>query len=225
MRPPATRPDERVETPLTGLWQIARWDELTVKEEDRTRPIEAVPGAERLLWYGIDVPGDRNEKRPDMAYCHRYVYRTRVDVPADLGGRAFFLHFGATNLIASVIVNGQFCGSNAAPFAIWDCDVTKAMQPGKTNEILVAVKDAYYGVTNPRELFNLPMGFFQFQGASNAIRLCRLGPHAERASSSRCRWWPPATSIRPTSLRFPRSANGSLAWRSRCTTPPPRPRP
>ena len=29
------------------------------------------------------------------------------------------------------------------------------------------MKDAYYGITNPRELFNLPMGFFQFQGASN----------------------------------------------------------
>ena len=126
-----------------------------------------MPGAEQFSWYGIEVPGDRNEKRPEMAYCHRYVYRTRVDVPANLSGRAFFLHFGATNLIASVIVNGQFCGANAAPFTIWDCDVTKAVQPGKTNEILVAVKDAYYGVTNPRDLFNLPMGFFQFQGASN----------------------------------------------------------
>ncbi|MGA2064809.1 MAG: glycoside hydrolase family 2 TIM barrel-domain containing protein [Thermoguttaceae bacterium] len=157
---------ERVETPLAGAWQIARWDELTVKEEDRTRPIDSVPGAERLLWYGIDVPGDRNEKRPEMAYCHRYVYRTRVDVPADLAGRAFFLHFGSTSLIASVIANGQLCGSSAAPFAIWDCDVTRALQPGKTNEILVAVKDAYYAATRPRELFNLPMSFFNYQGAS-----------------------------------------------------------
>ena len=158
---------ERVELPLTGLWQIARWDELTVKEEDRTRPIESVPSAEQLFWYGIDVPGDRNEKRPDFSYCHRYVYRTRVETPADLQGRAFFLHFGSTSLIASVFVNGQFCGSNAAPFTIWDCDVSKALQAGKTNEIKVAVKDAYYGVTNPRDLFNVPMGFFQFQGASN----------------------------------------------------------
>ncbi len=158
---------ERVETPLTGLWQIARWDELTVKEGERARPIESMPGAEQLHWYGIDVPGDRNEKRPDFSYCHRYLYRTRVEAPADLQGRAFFLHFGSTSLIASVIVNGQFCGANAAPFTIWDCDVTKAIQAGKTNEILVAVKDAYYAATTPRDIFNMPMGFFQFQGASN----------------------------------------------------------
>ena len=165
--PSGDKAGQRVETPLAGKWQIARWDELNVKEEDRTRPIDSVPGAERLCWYGIDVPGDRNEKRPDLSYCHRYVYRTRVDVPADLGGRAFFMHFGSTSLIASVIVNGQFCGFNAAPFTIWDCDVTKAIQPGKTNEILVAVKDAYYAATNPRDMFNTPMSFFNFQGASN----------------------------------------------------------
>jgi beta-galactosidase len=158
---------QRVQTALSGPWQIARWDEPTVTEEDRTRPIQSVPGAEQLLWYGIDVPGDRNEKRPDLSYCHRYVYRTRVEVPADLRGRAFFLHFDATSLIASVIVNGQFCGANAAPLTIWDCDVTKAIRPGGANEVVVAVKDAYYAATNPRDLFNLPMSFFNFQGASN----------------------------------------------------------
>ena len=155
---PGHKPEDRVETPLTGLWQIARWDELTVKEEDRTRPINSGARAERLLWYGVDVPGDRNEKRPEMAYCHRYVYRTRVDVPAELAGRAFFLHFGTPNLIASVLRQRAdvLRLPNAVPFASWDCDVTKAIQPGKTNEILVAVKDGYYGVTNPRNCSTCP---------------------------------------------------------------------
>ena len=165
--PGGAKDGNRVETSLTGLWQVARWDELNVKEEDRARPIDSVAGADRFAWYGIEVPGDRNEKRPDMAYCHRYVYHTRVDVPIDLCGRAFFLHFGSTSLMASVIVNGQFCGSNAAPFTIWDCDITTAIKPGKRNEIVVAVKDAYYAATSPRDLFNLPREFFNFQGASN----------------------------------------------------------
>ena len=178
--PSGAQPGDRVETSLAGPWQIARWDELTVSEEDRTRPIESVPGVERLFWYGVEVPGDRNEKRPDMAYCHRYVYRTRVDVPADLAGRAFFLHFQATSLIASVIVNGQFCGAAPLLFAPWDCDVTKAVQAGRRNEIVVAVKDAYYAVTKPARAVQLADGFLQLPGGQQPLRLRRLEPHAKR---------------------------------------------
>ena len=148
-------PGERVDTPLSGLWQIARADEQVV--QDRLGPMKELPPAEDLFWRGIRVPGDRNRERPELVFCHRYFYRARVKVPSRLRGRSFFLHFPSTNMVATVFVNGRPCGWNKAPFAAWDCDVTKAIMPGSTNEVLVGIKDTYYAIADDtRRAFNLP---------------------------------------------------------------------
>jgi len=149
------KPEDRIETPLAGTWQIARFDEQAV--EDRAGPVKALPKAGGLFWHGIKVPGDRNVLRPDFVFCHRYFYRTRVKVPAELKGRGFFLHFPSVNMIAAVFVNGQPCGWTKAPLAPWDCDITKAVRPGEANEIWVAVKDTYYAIAKDiRKSFNWP---------------------------------------------------------------------
>ena len=151
----APGPGERAVTPLSGPWQIARADEQDV--QDRLGPIAALPPADQLFWKGIDVPGDRDVKRPELNFNHRYFYRTRLDVPAGMAGRSVFLHFTSTNMIATVFVNGQQCGWNKTPFAIWDCDITKAVKPGQVNELWVGIKDTYYGQAgDTRRSFNLP---------------------------------------------------------------------
>ena len=76
---------ERGVTPLGGAWQIARIDEQEIK--DRTEPVQALPlPADSLHWKGIHVPGNRDDERPDLQYAHRFVYRTRLDVPAECKG-------------------------------------------------------------------------------------------------------------------------------------------
>lgn len=146
---------ERVVTPLSGLWQVARADEQVV--QDRLGPIRELPPADALFWSAIRVPGDRNRERPDLVFCHRYFCRTRVRVPAEMQGRSFFVHFPSTNMVASVFVNGRLCGWNKAPFAVWDCDVTGALKPGEVNEIQVGIKDTYYAIArDTRRSFNMP---------------------------------------------------------------------
>ena len=147
--------DERIETPLSGTWQIARSDEQAI--EDRAGPVKALPPAGTLFWTGIKVPGDRNVLRPELVFAHRYFYRTRIKVPADLKGRGFVLHFPSVNMIAAVFVNGAACGWTKAPFALWDCDVTKALKPGEVNEVWVGMKDTYYAIAkDTRKSFNWP---------------------------------------------------------------------
>ena len=52
----------------------------------------------------------------------------------------------AVSMIASVFVNGQKCGDTKAPFAVWDCDITKAVKPGGDNEVWVGIKDWFYAI-------------------------------------------------------------------------------
>lgn len=131
-------------TPLTGNWQIARFDEDTIHDPDG--PITDIPAADSLYWKSMQVPGNRDTALPEWMHAHRYLLRTRVSVPAEAAGRSFYLHFPAINMIATVFVNGQYCGYTKAPFTAWDCDITKAVKPGGTNEVIVGIKDWFYAL-------------------------------------------------------------------------------
>jgi len=151
---------------LKGQWQIGRADEGDV--QDRSEPIQAAPAAKTLSWKAMAVPGDRNKEHPELTFAHRYFLRTRVNVPKAMAGRSLYLHLPAINMLGSVFVNGQLCGTTKAPFAVWDCDITKAIKPGQVNEIWVGIKDSYYGLkpegnNNPRTRFVIPTAWFNSQ--------------------------------------------------------------
>jgi beta-galactosidase len=82
-----------------------------------------------------------------LTFAHRVWYRTRVEVPANMAGRSFFINFPKNNLNTTVYVNGQLCGFEKQPFVRFDADVTKAIKPG-VNEIMVGIRDAWYGFTH-----------------------------------------------------------------------------
>ncbi len=158
---------ERVETVLDGWWTTAAWDENDVADESRLQPTTKLPNLETLAWYGYQVPEDRDAQRPEMGFSHRYLVRTYLDVPESLDGRGFFLDFQDFNLTASVFVNGRFCDFSKAHSTSWQCDVSRAVQPGQKNELVVVFKDAYYGLSTkyaqgvekergPRRFWNLP---------------------------------------------------------------------
>lgn len=150
----------RSETPLGGLWQVCRYDEMDVA--DRTGPTQTLPAADAAFWSAIRVPSNKFTSKPELSFCHRLVYRTRLDVPAALAGRSFTLRLPSVNLMASVLVNGKFVGFTRAPFAQFDCDLTPAIVPGRVNEVAVVVKDSYYAISEKksgkscRESFALP---------------------------------------------------------------------
>ncbi|MFW5870813.1 MAG: glycoside hydrolase family 2 TIM barrel-domain containing protein, partial [Candidatus Sumerlaeota bacterium] len=142
---------ERSAVRLDGLWEIARWDEWTVDEATRLEPDNKLPEMDRLHWRGIEAPGNRNDALPEFTYAHRYVMRCKVDVPAGLAEKGFFLEFNNFIMIAGVFVNGEFCGGSRHFDTVWTCDVSDKVKPGQINEIAVVLKDIYYGMS-PKQL-------------------------------------------------------------------------
>lgn len=143
---PAPGP-ERQTVSLGSLWEISRDDELNPALV--ATPMTVIDP--HPIWSAILVPGDKSKLRPDLTLAHRVWYRTRVTVPDVLASRSFVLTFRQNSLNTTVIVNGKLCGFNKNPFVRWDCDVSGAIHAGD-NEILVGIRDAWYGFTqNPKD--------------------------------------------------------------------------
>lgn len=158
--PPAQGEGNRAEVPLQGLWEICRDDEMLPGEV--AAPLSALPAHPH--WSAIAVPGDKNSLRPDLLMAHRIWYRTHIDVPASYAGRSFQITFPQNNLNTTVFVNGTLCGFNKNPYARFQIDLTKAIVPGKVNELWVGIRDGWYGYSanpkNPmklRKMFNMPL--------------------------------------------------------------------
>ena len=154
---------QRSSVSLKGAWEIARDDEQMPGEV--AEPIKELPQV--TFFKAIEVPSDKNTARPDLVFAHRLWYRTRVDVPASMAGRSFYLDFPYNNLNTTVYVNGVLCGFEKNPFCHFQIDVTKGIKPGQTNEVWVGIRDAWYGRTaDPdrpmklRRTFNMPLKFF-----------------------------------------------------------------
>ena len=143
---PALEGVARSEVALTGLWEVARWDDPDM-DVDPYEPVQALPtpGEYPLRWQAMDVPESLWNK-PETVFAHRVIYRTRVDVSAAHAGRAFRLHFSGTNWLVSVFINGELAGTHKGVWIPWDLDVSDRIRPGETNEIQIAVKGCYYAV-------------------------------------------------------------------------------
>jgi len=161
---------ERLEVDLSGLWQVCRYDEQEVT--DRNGPTQTLPDADLAYWRAIPVPGNKFDTNKDLRLCHRLVYRARIDIPQSLEGRSLILRFPSLNMIASVIVNGQFCGWTKAMYALFECDITRAAKFGQANEVCVVIKDSYYAFSEAKSgrscrlRFNTPVSWM---GAQNFV--------------------------------------------------------
>ncbi|MHB1157985.1 MAG: glycoside hydrolase family 2 TIM barrel-domain containing protein [Phycisphaerales bacterium] len=162
--PAPVKSQDRVALPLNGQWEVCRDDEQN-PPADIAVPMQRMN--EQAAWSAIAVPSDRNKSRPDLLFAHRLWYRTRVNVPAGYAGRSMFVTFPLNSLNTTVYVNGQLCGFGKNPLARFDVDVSKAIKPGQVNEILVGIRDAWYGYqTDPknpmmlRKVFNTPPEYF-----------------------------------------------------------------
>ncbi|MFW6303208.1 MAG: sugar-binding domain-containing protein [Candidatus Sumerlaeota bacterium] len=142
--PAAGAAGQRSEVELTGLWQVARWDDMEMDVEPY-EPERALPSEEVLRWRAIEVP--KSQWQVDgLNLAHRSVYRTRVRVPEGYEGRGYKLHFSGTNWIVSVFVNGQFAGSHQGVWVPWDMDISDHVEAGKINEITLAIKGPWYAM-------------------------------------------------------------------------------
>ncbi|HEY1791220.1 MAG TPA: glycoside hydrolase family 2 TIM barrel-domain containing protein [Verrucomicrobiae bacterium] len=102
-------------------------------------------------------------------------YRHYVDLPADLGNRHFELTFDAVAKVCEVWVNGMEVGNHTGMFGRVQCDISKAVRPGRNVVAVHVISQALArnDVTNNVEgvavtvevttamLYSLPHGMFQ----------------------------------------------------------------
>jgi hypothetical protein len=170
-----TVPDgtERSETRLDGLWEFAPWEETEwpIVDPDRLAPVREIPeDLDALRWWAYTAPGCRNQSLPQHGFVHRYLLRARLDVPADLKGKGFFLDVQRSSMFASAFVNGVYCGSTKTFHTAWQLDLTPGIVPGQVNELVLVFKAGHYAfrpdpgnaisaVVGNRWFWNLPHAF------------------------------------------------------------------
>ncbi len=149
-----TRPEIRQKLLLSGLWEVARYDDPDM-DVDTFEAVKKLPSDDELVWRGVEVPSDLFTQRPDLTLAHRVLYRTKVRIPADFSMKGFHLHFDGSTFIVSVFVNGTYCGSRRSLLVPGDLDVSKGIVPGKENRIVLVVKSPCYarspGEANPKK--------------------------------------------------------------------------
>ncbi len=160
-RMPESRGAERDSMELSGVWEVARYDDPDMNV-DTSEPVQAIPDPEDypLRWMGLEVPGTLWD-RYETIFGHRVFYRTRIDVPADYEGRGFVLRSWGTNWIVSVFVNGELADTHQSVWIPWQMDISDHIRPGEVNELVIAVKGSWYAVDpehggGPQALRNRP---------------------------------------------------------------------
>ena len=125
----------RAASAASRRWRARGRSPAGTSRRSRTAPSRSrscPPSSTTLLWKGIKVPGNRDDERPDLQYCpplplphaRQRAGRRRRAARSSCTSRR-------TALIASVFVNGSYCGGSKAPCTAWDCDVTQADQAGR----------------------------------------------------------------------------------------------
>jgi len=160
---------------LAGPWQYAGDDEFAVT--DRLGPVATLPPSDGFNWRAITVPGDRNALLPQQSYVHRYYLKTRIMAPAEVSGHSVVLHIPYPSMIATVFVNGHQAGWTGLPLAAYDCDITNLIKPGAVNDLCVAFKDFFYGLSDPGDVKHpayVPIEFWHYS-TTNALDMPMLG--------------------------------------------------
>jgi len=125
---------------LNGLWDYA----ITIKSAPKPEAFQGkilVPFPVESALSG--VMSNIDEKQ-------RIWYRRSFTVPASWSGQPVTLHFGAVDFEATVLVNAKPVGQHRGGYDSFSFDVTDALVPAGTNEIVVSVWDPTDASPNPR---------------------------------------------------------------------------
>ncbi|HID23795.1 MAG TPA: glycoside hydrolase family 2, partial [Planctomycetaceae bacterium] len=116
---------------LNGLWDYA------VVATDAPQPSKF--DGKILVPFPIESALSGVGKRLDET--SRLWYRRSFVVPKDWNGKRILLHFGAVDWDATVWVNGKQVGSHRGGYDPFRFDITDALKPGGSQELVVAVWD------------------------------------------------------------------------------------
>src|SRR5439155_5431939 len=80
----------------------------------------------------------------------RLWYRRFFELPPQWSGQHVKLHFGAVDFEATVLLNGKPVGQHRGGYDPFSFDITDALNPAETNEIVVSAWDPTDASPNPR---------------------------------------------------------------------------
>jgi Glycosyl hydrolases family 2, sugar binding domain/Glycosyl hydrolases family 2, TIM barrel domain/Glycosyl hydrolases family 2 len=141
VHPEYPRPQMRRERwqSLNGLWQYA------AATEGETPPHGQELSSQILVPFPVE-----SALSGVMHHFERIWYRRTFDVPKEWAGQRILLHFGAVDWEASVWINGQKLGSHRGGYDGFSFDVTEALKPQVSQELIVGVWDPTDGGPQPR---------------------------------------------------------------------------
>lgn len=99
----------------------ARWQEVTIPH----------------TWNAKDMQNDKNNYYAGEAY-----YKRKYTPSADLKDKRLFLRFEGVGSVAEVYVNGVFAGNHKGAYSAFAIEITKLLEYGKENDILVKVDNS-----------------------------------------------------------------------------------
>ncbi|KPL15707.1 MAG: hypothetical protein AMS26_06945, partial [Bacteroides sp. SM23_62] len=92
-------------------------------------------------WKDIQVPGECMMQGFPVKHDQPVVYKRRVDIPQDYGGKIIRLRFDGVYSYARVWVNGKYIRDHSGGFTRWECDITPHIEPGESAVLCVEVTD------------------------------------------------------------------------------------
>ena len=124
---------------LNGLWDLA----ITSKE---AKP----EGFPMQILVPFPVESALSGVRKAVSEKDRLWYRRSFEVPAKWRGQRVWLHFGAVDFEATVLVNGKKVGQHRGGYDGFSFDITDALGKSGPNDLVVAVWDPTDAGTQPR---------------------------------------------------------------------------
>jgi hypothetical protein len=117
---------------LNGLWEYAVTDKNRTTVPSQFDGQILVPFCIESALSGVMLP-----LKPDQ----RLWYRRNFAVPKQWQGQRILPHFGAEDWQTTVYLNGRELGSHRGGYDPFTFDVTGTLEPGESQELLVAVWD------------------------------------------------------------------------------------
>lgn len=121
---------------LNGEWEY-RFDFSKSGEEQNWKNAGAFEGK-------INVPFCPESKLSGVGFTdfiEMMWYRRTLDIPAGWNGKKILLHFGGVDYRCVVYLDGQEAGCHTGGSAAFTIDLTRFVQPGKTQNLVVRVED------------------------------------------------------------------------------------
>ncbi|MGD8453496.1 MAG: glycoside hydrolase family 2 TIM barrel-domain containing protein [Phycisphaerae bacterium] len=125
---------------LNGLWEYA----LRGKDDARPQTFDG----QILVPFAIESSLSGVGKRVEDGQC--LWYRRALTVPAAWSERHVLLHFGAVDWETEVFVNGQSVGTHRGGYDPFTFDITAALRPEGTQELVVRAWDPTDAGAQPR---------------------------------------------------------------------------